>query len=90
MSLSTFSFSEIYQRFFQYIDDSTKDIDLPTQNDNIKKHGYCSGNYYWNIAYRMYILNSTIISCNAQVARPTQRQLALLIIMYLLLLDVDR
>ncbi len=83
MSLSTFSFSEIYQRFFQY-------IDLPTQNDNVKKHGYCSGNYYWNIAYRMYILNSTIISCNAQVAQPTQRQLALLIIMYLLILDVDR
>lgn len=83
MSLSTFSFSEIYQRFFQY-------IDLPIQNDNVKKHGYCSGNYYWNIAYRMYILNSTIISCNAQVAQPTQRQLALLIIMYLLILDVDR
>ncbi len=70
MSLSTFSFSEIYQRFFQiyrtqlenistifqYIDDSTQDIDLPTQNDNIKKHGYCSGNYYRRKIYETYIV----------------------------------
>ncbi|GAB6471262.1 hypothetical protein bcgnr5384_28550 [Bacillus cereus] len=25
----------IYQRLFQYIDDSTKDIDLPTKKDNM-------------------------------------------------------
>lgn len=25
----------IYQRFFHYIDDSTQDIDLPTNHDNI-------------------------------------------------------
>ncbi|WP_080444262.1 hypothetical protein [Bacillus paranthracis] len=27
---------KIYQRFFHYIDDSTRHIDLPTHNDKIK------------------------------------------------------
>ncbi|QWI19835.1 hypothetical protein EXW48_18090 [Bacillus wiedmannii] len=30
------SFLRIYQRFSKYIDDSTENIDLPTNNDNEK------------------------------------------------------
>lgn len=51
---------------------------------------YCSGNYYRRKIYEIDILHSFIFRCNAQVAQLTQRQLALLFIMYLSILDIER
>ncbi|MDR4164918.1 hypothetical protein COK69_27545 [Bacillus cereus] len=37
---------KIYQRFFHYIDDSTRHIDLPTHNDKIRAPNHIEGSYF--------------------------------------------
>ncbi|OOZ88839.1 hypothetical protein BHL25_07755 [Bacillus cereus] len=37
---------KIYQRFLKYIDDSTRNIDLPTKNDIIKRGGLYASSFY--------------------------------------------
>ncbi|KMQ04739.1 hypothetical protein ACWOMK_18430 [Bacillus thuringiensis] len=42
---------QIYQRFFHYIDDSTQDIDLPTNHDNISTSLSPLSSIYYNLFY---------------------------------------
>ena len=51
---------------------------------------YCSGNYYRRKIYGIDTIHSAITTCNAQVTQAMQRQLALLFIMYLSILGVER
>lgn len=57
---------------------------------SIRSLYYCSGNYYRRKIYGVDTIYSAMTTCNAQVAPPTQRQLALLFISDLPILDVER